>query len=238
MKLTRHGANLLQLTRLRLINCFLVREDDGFTLIDTGIPGSTDAIVKAAQEGGAPIVRIALTHAHADHVGSLDALHAALPAAQVAISARDARFLAGDLSLDPGEPQVKLRGSYQTCATKPELLLHDGDMLGSLRAVSSPGHTPGHMAFYDTRDGSLIAGDAFQTVAGVEVASTFRLLFPLPAIATWHAPTALASARRLRALNPTRLAVGHGRVVAQPLPALDAALVRSARALGETARGA
>ncbi len=42
MKVTKQGTNLLALTRLpRLfpVNLYLVREDDGFTLIDTGIPG-------------------------------------------------------------------------------------------------------------------------------------------------------------------------------------------------------
>jgi glyoxylase-like metal-dependent hydrolase (beta-lactamase superfamily II) len=55
-------------------------------------------------------VRIALTHAHGDHIGSLDKLAAALPGVEVLITARDARMLAKDKALDPGEPQVKLRG--------------------------------------------------------------------------------------------------------------------------------
>ena len=39
----------------------------------------------------APIARIVLTHAHGDHIGSLDALHELLPDAEVLISSRDAR---------------------------------------------------------------------------------------------------------------------------------------------------
>src|SRR5688572_13926053 len=104
MKTTAYGHNFIQLTRLpRLfpVNCYLVREDDGFTLIDTGLPGSTRAILAAAQAHAGPIRRIALTHAHMDHVASLDALHAALPDAEVLISARDARFLRGERNLDP-----------------------------------------------------------------------------------------------------------------------------------------
>ena len=38
MKTTPHGPNLLQLTRLGMVNAYLVREDDGFTLVDTGLP--------------------------------------------------------------------------------------------------------------------------------------------------------------------------------------------------------
>src|SRR4051812_8905382 len=112
MKTVRHTPNLVRLTRLRAVNAFFVVEDDGLTLVDTMIPRSQDAILAAARELDAPIVRIALTHAHGDHVGSLDALAAALPQAEVSISARDARFLAGDMSLDPDEPQSKLRGGY------------------------------------------------------------------------------------------------------------------------------
>src|SRR5919202_150315 len=122
MSMTRHGDDLVQLTRLpRLfpVNCYLVREDDGWTLIDAALPGSAPAILAAARTLGAPIVRIALTHAHGDHVGALDELRGALPDADVLMSARDARFLAGDMGLDPDEPPATLRGQYVTRATRP-----------------------------------------------------------------------------------------------------------------------
>src|SRR5918997_5618179 len=105
----------MELNRIRrygLVNAFLVPEDDGLTLIDTTLPRSAGAVLKAAGAAGAPIVRIVLTHAHGDHVGSLDALVPALPGVEVLVSARDARFLAGDMSLDPHEPADKLRGDY------------------------------------------------------------------------------------------------------------------------------
>jgi glyoxylase-like metal-dependent hydrolase (beta-lactamase superfamily II) len=236
VKTTAYERNFLQLTRLPIVfpvNCYLVREDDGFTLIDTALPGSAPAILAAARAHGAPIRRIALTHAHMDHVASLDALHAALPDAEVLISARDARFLRGEMTLDPEETQGQLRGSYQTCATRPTRELAPGDMLGSLQVIAAPGHTPGHLAFFDLRDRTLIAGDAFQTRGGIAVSGILRPLFPFPAMATWHAPTALASARALRALNPSRLAVGHGAVLEQPLPAMDAAIATATRKLEE-----
>ena len=97
MKVTASSNNLFQLTHFGAINCYLVREDDGFTLIDTNMGGQAQAIMHAAAKLGLPIVRIVLTHAHVDHVGSLDALHESLPDVPVAISERDARFLSGDL---------------------------------------------------------------------------------------------------------------------------------------------
>jgi glyoxylase-like metal-dependent hydrolase (beta-lactamase superfamily II) len=236
MKITPFGTNLIQLTRYPVlfpVNCYLVREDDGFTLIDTGLPGGSAAILAAAQAHGAPIRRIVLTHAHMDHVAALDALHAALPAAEVLISTRDARFLAGERSLDANEMQGKLRGSYQTCTTKPTRALAPGDRVGSLEVIAAPGHTPGHMAFFDTRNRALIAGDAFQTRGGVAVSGTVKPLFPFPAMGTWHAPTALASARALRALEPALLATGHGVVLTEPLPAIDQAIADAAQHLKE-----
>jgi glyoxylase-like metal-dependent hydrolase (beta-lactamase superfamily II) len=236
MRVTFHGDYLVQLTRFPRVfpvNCYLVREGDGLTLIDAGLSGSAQSILAAARAIGLPIQRIVLTHAHGDHIGSIDALHQLLPAAEFLVSARDARFLAGDMRLDPDEPQAKLRGWYQTILTRPTRLLSDGDQIGSLQVIGSPGHTPGHIALFDPRDGSLIAGDAFQTRAGVAVSGTIRPLFPFPALATWHRPTALASAQRLRALLPARLAVGHGEVLERPLAAIDRAIDVAARAVGE-----
>ena len=219
--------NITRVSRFGFVNAYLVREDDGLTLVDTMLPRSAKTILAAAQRLGAPIVRIALTHAHGDHIGSVDALAQALPNATFAISGRDARFLTGDKSLDPGEPQSKLRGSYETIETRPGLLLSPGDRVGSLEVVAAPGHTPGQVAFLDTRDRTLIAGDAYSTLGGVATAAKMNPRFPLVGFATWDRPTALETARALRALDPARLAVGHGNVVERPGAAMDAAIARA-----------
>lgn len=229
MRITSYGQHLTQLTQfpgIFPINAYLVREDDGFTLIDTQF-SNAPKILAAAQSFNTPIKRILLTHAHSDHVGSLDALHAALPDAEVMISARDARFLTGDMSLDADEPQTKLRGGYVTVSTRPTRLLTPGDRVGSLEVIASPGHTPGHVAFFDTRDRSLIAGDAFQTQGGIAVSGELRILFPVSPFATWNRPLALKTARALRALQPSRLAVGHGPVLENPLAAMDKAIAEA-----------
>lgn len=224
MKITAFGNHLFQLSHLHFVNCYLVREDDGFTLIDTADSGQARAILQAAQQLGLPIVRILLTHAHIDHVGSLDALNEALPGVPVGIGERDARFLHGDMSLDASEPQVKLRGGYPVCKTQPTLLLHEGDRIGSLEVIATPGHTPGHVVFLDVRDRTLIAGDTFQTLGGVAVSGTVKWLFPLPAMATWYKPFCLESARKLLALQPAVLAIGHGRLLPHPQEAMKQAI--------------
>lgn len=224
MKITQHGPNIWKLTRLFAFNNYLVRENDGLTLIDTNMGGSAGDIIRAAQSTGLPIGRIALTHAHGDHVGSLDEVAALLPEAEVAFSQRTAEFLQGKLELRPEEPQAKLRGSFVERTVQASRLLKPGDKLGSLRVVATPGHTPDHISFYDERDGTLIAGDAFQTQAGTAVAGITRWLFPFPAMATWHLPTALESAVTLLDLNPSRLAVGHGRVLENPAEQMGKAI--------------
>ena len=227
MNITQHGDSLWQLTRLGAFNCYLVREEDGLTLVDTGLVGSAAGIQQAARTIGLPITRVTLTHAHGDHAGSLDGIARQLPDAEIAFTRRTADFLHGDLTLHADEPQAKLRGSFVKRTMQPTRLLVPGDMVGSLRVVAAPGHTPDQVAFFDERDGTLIAGDAFVTQAGTAVSGVMRWLFPFPAMATWHLPTALASAKTLRALQPTRLAVGHGRVLDAPGAQMDAAIAEA-----------
>ncbi|MEZ4522286.1 MAG: MBL fold metallo-hydrolase [Thermomicrobiales bacterium] len=236
--MTAHSDHLVELTRFPLVfpvSCYFVKEDDGLTLIDTGMSGTGKQILAAAEEIGQPIVRIALTHSHGDHAGSLDELHELLPDAEVLVGNREAKLLAGDRSLETGEPQEKLRGGYLTAETTPTRLLNHGDRVGSLEVLAAPGHTPGQIAFFDTRDQTLIAGDAFQTRAGIAVSGTVKWLFPFPAFATWHKPTALESAHLLRALAPSRLAVGHGKVLENPAGEMDRAIADAESAWGRAA---
>src|SRR5262249_49804532 len=161
------------------------------------------------------------THAHGDHVGSLDELARELPEVEVLIGAREARLLAKDLSVDAGELQSKPRGSYPGARTTPSRTLQEGDRVGSLEAVATPGQTPGHLAFLDTRDRTLFCGDTYSTLGGVAVSARMNPRFPLVIMGTWDRAGVLTSARRLRELDPARLAPGHGKVVDDPAAAMD-----------------
>lgn len=232
MRVSRINDSAVQITRWPLlfpVNVYLVSEADGLTLIDTSVGGSHKGILGAAVELDAPIVRIMLTHAHGDHVGALDDLRAALPEAEVLMTARTARFLTGDRSLDPDEDHGKLPGSFTSRTTTPDRLIAAGDRVGSLEVIAAPGHSPDHVAFLDTRNRTLFAGDAFQTRAGIAVSGTVRPLFPFPAMATWDKEVALASARELLHLKPSVLTVGHGTFLQDPRASMTVAISEAER---------
>ena len=220
MKGVATGAHAHQLTRLGFMNCYLVRESDSYTLIDTTIGGAAQGILHAARATGSePIARIALTHAHSDHIGSVDALVAGLGKVDVAISRRDAP-LAGKppkKSLEPGAPQGKVKGGFPGMNTRPTHLLSDAELFGSLRVLTTPGHTPGHASFFDERDGTLYTGDALICMGGeVHIPGFGPWYFPLASLATWNKPLALHSAEKLLEILGTdirRYASGHGRLV-------------------------
>lgn len=210
------------------INCYLVEELDGLTLIDAAIPSSAKGILEAAEKIGKPITRILLTHAHDDHLGALDAIKNALPNVPVFVSKREARLMSSDRSLDPGEPNMPIVGGVpKKLKTRADVLLKDGDMIESLRAIAIPGHTPGSMAYLDTRNNSIIVGDAMQTKGGIAVAGVMKITFPFPAMATWNKKGAIESARKLLEYKPSLLAAGHGKMIKQPEEAIKKAILQA-----------
>lgn len=202
MKSRAITPHVTQLTLWRMVNAFLVVEDDGVTLIDTTMKQGTAGIVKAA---GGRLTRIALTHNHSDHIGAVDTLKAEL----------------GD-SVQVLWPE----GDTVNTQTRPDTFLKEGDRIGSLEVVASPGHSPGHIAFLDVRDRTLFAGDVYSTAGGVRVTNKVNPLFPLVGMATEDRDLDLDSARKLAALDPALLAVGHGKSIREPKAAMDAALKR------------
>lgn len=227
MRVTNYKS-LYQLTimpNLFPVNVYLIEEEKSFTLIDTGLPSMVSGIIKFARENNKPIETILLTHCHDDHIGGLDALRQQLPDAKVIVPKRESRFLMGDMSLDQSEPQSPLKGGYpKKRVTYFDETLVEGNMVGSLSAVFTPGHTPGLTSYWHEKDKIMIVGDALQTQGGVAVAGTLIWTFPFPAMATWHKQMAIQSVEKLLAFNADVIAPGHGKLLHSPNHSLLAAL--------------
>lgn len=216
------------------VNCYLVEEEDGLTLIDAALGFSAKGILGAAEKIGKPITKIVLTHAHEDHVGALDAIKEKFPYVPVYISLRDNRLMNGDRSLDQNEDQVPIKGGVpKKLKTRANILLKEGDQIGSLQAIETSGHTPGSMSFLDTRTNALIAGDAMQTRGGIAVAGDVKPWFPFPAFGTWSKKTALKSAKKLVNYQPKLLAVGHGEMIENPVGVMEQAILNFEKKLKE-----
>lgn len=220
--------NLYQLTILASlfpVNCYIYEEEDQITLIDAGLSTSFKGIVQTVNELQKPLTNIVLTHGHGDHVGALDRVKALFPNAIVSISERDSRLLKGDKSLDAHEPQRPIKGGVpKNIKTVPDRLLKEGDSIGSLKVVETPGHTPGSISLLDTKYNAIIAGDAMQTRGKVAVAGQMVKSFPFPAFATWDKEQSIMSVRKILDLKPSLLAIGHGNVILNPVDSIQKAL--------------
>lgn len=230
MRMTKKGP-VYQLTFFPLvlpISCYIIDEETEVTLIDTALSFNAKQILLAIRVMDKPLTQIVITHAHMDHLGALDAIKQEWPDAVVGMSSRDARLLKGDSSALPGEPDSPIKGGVpKNIETQPERMLDEGDLIGSLRVITTPGHTPGSISLFDTRNRYLIVGDALHTHGGIAVSGTFKTLFPFSAWVTWNKKIALTSAKKIKNLNPEMLAVGHGKIIMHPMKALEVAILES-----------
>lgn len=197
-------SNIYQLAFLRHvfpINCYLIDETQELTLIDTGMGFCKNGILEEAKRLGKPITKIILTHPHVDHIGSLDSIKNVYPGALVYVSTRDARLMNGDFSLDKGEPKSQIKGGFNSkVKTKPDILMNTGDVIGSLKVIAAPGHTPGSIVLYQRASKTLFAGDG-------------GWIFPFSAKATWDKGLAIKSMESINKLPIEWLMVGHGRLI-------------------------
>lgn len=201
--------------QLGIVNAYIVKQD-GAVLVDTGIPGSEDAILSAMEKAGLKkqdLRLIVLTHGHGDHAGSAAWLRE-ITGAKIAIHTNDAGMLRagkqgallptglvgriaqafiGGINRDTypaAEPDVVLTGSFNLA---PYGI--DGNI------IHTPGHTAGSVSVV-LSDGDVLAGD---------------LIFPQipsgnPGLPFWaESPADIpASVGTLLSFDPRRFLLGHG----------------------------
>lgn len=174
---------------LKIVNCYALRDGDGWTILDTGIhypPG--EAAWQAAFEtlGLAPstIRRILLTHAHPDHYGMAGWL-AQQSGAPVLLAPGEQAFAqrvwhAGEANEDasveffrahgmPADLAEQLRASMvenraMTLPWPASSTIAPGARITiggrSFEAIATPGHSDEHLVFYCAADRLLLCGDA------------------------------------------------------------------------------
>ncbi len=148
------------------INSLLLENDDGWTLVDTGVGRSVGRIrdaINALGSGPEDLKRIFLTHQHDDHVGGLSGLLEWAPGAEVGATAHEAEVISGRLPYDPSSNA--LMRYAQRNARRPSFpvskILCEGDLVSGFRIISTPGHTRGHASLLRDGDGLLFTADAF-----------------------------------------------------------------------------
>jgi glyoxylase-like metal-dependent hydrolase (beta-lactamase superfamily II) len=194
----------------------ILDEEEGNTLVDTGLPGQEGAIASALDEANTTtrdLKRIIITHQDLDHVGSGVAL-VRQSSARVLAHAADAPYIVGDLRpLKPTPEMLEQRPQMREVLQRLEPvgvdeLLEDGEHLalaGGTRVIFTPGHTPGHLSLFLERSKVLIAGDALTAEGG-------SLKGPNPS-ATLDTAEAARSVRRLAELDVETVVCYHGGVV-------------------------
>jgi glyoxylase-like metal-dependent hydrolase (beta-lactamase superfamily II) len=157
-------------------NSYAIEEDGGLVLIDTGLPQRAPRLIAAARELGrspSDVKAILVTHHHSDHTGSLADL-VKLTDASVHVHAADTPVVSGARP-PPGPNRDRLAGrtmgslimrlsNSRAASAGVDHEVVDGedlDLAGGIRAIHTPGHTPGQTSFlWDRQGGVLIAGDA------------------------------------------------------------------------------
>jgi glyoxylase-like metal-dependent hydrolase (beta-lactamase superfamily II) len=193
-------------------NVYLLVGDD-LTLVDAGFFGRADRMLEQIEELGyssSAINRIIITHHHADHIGSLAALKRATKAEVIAHPA-DAPYIDGRLPQPgPARPQwlSKLLARFSWLwATEPvvvDMQVNDGDelpILGGIKILHTPGHTPGSICLYLRSQKLLIAGDL--------LAHRFGLRLPARGF-TVNITQEILSIHRIASLEFDIICFGHG----------------------------
>jgi len=184
------------------------------TLVDTGMPGSEEAILAYIDSLGldaGDLARMVITHHHLDHVGGIAAMKRRT-AALVLAHPDDAGLISGEQSPPPASSPLMRFLFWLVAPLMPTLepvpvdvTVQDGerlDLLGGATVVHVPGHTPGSIALHFPAERLLICGDT--------ISNRRDKLGPPPKGFTEDMNQAIASIRRMSELEFDVLCPGHG----------------------------
>ncbi len=140
-------------------------------LVDSGGSAETvdSCILPALQALGLSLPDIgwlALTHIHGDHAGGAARLKALWPGLRVAVLAESAPRICDPLAysrrIRARFPGHSPEAPASLCGVAPDRLLADGDTLGTLTLVHTPGHDTDSCCYLHASTGTLLTGDTLQ----------------------------------------------------------------------------
>lgn len=148
---------------------YLVRRDQNI-LIDSGCSAADvdNVIVSALRQAGLTVPDIGVllcTHTHGDHIGGHSRLKE-LGAGKAGVCSSGA-----DKLRDPLKYSKQIRSVFPEYSSlppavldgvEPELILNDGDEIGGLKILATPGHDSDCVCFFDPAGGILLTGDSLQ----------------------------------------------------------------------------
>ena len=197
-------------------NSYLIEESEGaLTLVDAGMQKSGKRILEylsGLDRAPTEVKTIVVTHCHPDHVRGLASVKAAT-GARVAVHVAVADLVAGKARYPPpgGAMGLAFRAMsqfFKTTQVEPDLRLKEGDTVGRLAVLHTPGHTPGSISLFDEKAKVLFVGDTVRFLNG-------KLEGP-PAQFTLSMDQARSSIARLASLDFETMLSGHGEPLRSP----------------------
>jgi len=184
------------------INFYLM----GDVLIDAGARSDKKRILN--QLRGHQVTAHALTHVHPDHQGASKAVCEALDIPLWCPENEVTAMEKGDMSTQiPDNWITRLETRFWAGPAYPvSRRLKEGDEVAGFTVIDTPGHSPGHIAFWRDSDRVLVLGDVLTNgneIGRVRLSEPRRIYTPDPALNR-------ESARKLAKLRPEIVCFGHG----------------------------